>query len=128
MTVVELLFELESRGVMLFVDGNNLEFDAPHGTLTDADIDVLRTAKPEILRLHRLSNDEPIDDDAANLLSCVVVEPDDVPMCDRCGRFCDVQTLSGTWDCSNCDPMAAARQQKTLQLLERAESIRRGRL
>lgn len=41
----------------------------------------------------------------------------DVPGCETCGRYCDVQRLDGVWKCSRCDPEAAARRDRTERIV-----------
>jgi len=76
-------------------------------------LDVMPDVEPEVLF-----------DVAAECLSTDEVDPHDVPMCDRCGRLCDVLTCGDRWACSHCDPLADHRRQVTQQLLQKAEAIR----
>lgn len=125
MNVVELLADLESRNVLLTVVGGDLHYDAPSGVLSDADIDALKIAKPALLGLHLICEGDPEGMSADDLLGYVIANPSDIPLCDRCGRFCDVQTLAESWHCSNCDPLADARKQRTMHLLESVQRLAR---
>lgn len=51
------------------------------------------------------------------------LSPEDVPACDTCGRYCDVETLAGRWCCSRCDPAAEARRLRTERLMARAAAM-----
>ncbi len=124
MTVETLLADLSARGVVVTVAGDSIELDAPAGVLTDDDVGALRESKPDIIRRLRLAEGLPIDDDAARLLAMDEVDPADVPTCTSCGRLCDVQTLDDAWHCTQGDPLAEARQQRTQRLLRRAAAIR----
>ncbi len=55
----------------------------------------------------------------------VEVDPNDVPLCDRCGKSCDVQTTDDAWHCAACDPQADQRKQRTKKLLQDIATIRR---
>lgn len=46
-----------------------------------------------------------------------LVDPDSVPICPGCGRWCDVRTLAEAWRCSRCDPEADDRRRLTSKLL-----------
>ncbi len=45
------------------------------------------------------------------------IDPDLVPICPGCGRWCDVRTLAEAWRCSRCDPEADDRRRLTSKLL-----------
>ncbi|WP_153556766.1 TubC N-terminal docking domain-related protein [Roseimaritima sediminicola] len=124
MTPLMLVDDLMGRGVYLTVAGDALELDAPPNVVTDADVEALRANKQAVVAILRLDAGLSITDADAELLACEEIAPADVPMCDRCGRLCDVQTLAETWHCSHCDPAAAARRERTVRLMERAKSIR----
>jgi len=49
MSVARLLADLESRGILLTLDGGDIRYRAPKGALTDADRDALRAHKPAIV-------------------------------------------------------------------------------
>lgn len=53
-----------------------------------------------------------IDDDLEGL------DPDDVPTCPSCGRWCDTETVVGVWHCSRCDAGADERRRRTRRVLE----------
>lgn len=124
MTVEALLADLSARDVVVTVAGDSIELDAPAGVLTDADLVALRNHKPDVLQSLRLAQGLPIHDAAARLLAMEEVEPDEVPVCSACGRFCDVQTCDDAWHCSICDPLAGERRQRTERLLQLAALIR----
>ena len=124
MTPLTLLNDLSARGVAVTVVGDSIELDAPAETLTDDDIVFLRESKSDIIRLMRLAEGLPIDDNAARLRAMELVDPADVPICKSCGRFCDAQTLDDAWHCSPCDPLADERKRRTERLIRQAESIR----
>lgn len=46
-----------------------------------------------------------------------LVDPDLVPICPSCGRWCDVMTTAESWRCSRCDPDADDRRRRTLRVL-----------
>jgi len=52
-TARTLLADLRSRGVELAVEGEHLRWRAPRGALAPADLEALRRAKPDLLRLLR---------------------------------------------------------------------------
>jgi len=45
----------------------------------------------------------------------VVIDPDLVPICPSCRRWCDVMTLAESWRCSSCDPETDDRRRRTLR-------------
>ena len=51
MTALDLLWELEARGVCLRPEGGKLIVDAPAGTLTPVDRELLTRLKPDLLSL-----------------------------------------------------------------------------
>lgn len=53
------------------------------------------------------------------------IDPDSVPTCPGCGRWCDVMTAAEAWHCSRCDPGADERRRRTVRVLAFAS---RGRL
>jgi hypothetical protein len=53
MSALDVLHELEARGVRLSLTGDRLEYDAPVGVLSGADLDALRALKPVVLDLLR---------------------------------------------------------------------------
>lgn len=59
-----------------------------------------------------------IDDDLEGL------DPDDVPTCPSCGRWCDTETVVGVWHCSRCDASADERRRRTLRVLEWTSAAR----
>jgi len=124
MTPDILLADFVARGVVVAIAGDDIKLRAPAGSLTDADLDVLRDHKPDIIRLLRLADGLPIDDTAARLLAMDEVDPADVPTCTSCGRLCDVQTLDDAWHCTPCDPLAEDRRRRTEKLLRTAAAIR----
>ncbi len=125
MTPVEMLLELEDRGVQITLVGDSLSVDAPHGVLSEDDVQQLRDRKTDLVRLLRLAAGLTVDDEAAELLDCDEVDPDMVPVCESCGRYCDVETLDEIWICSRCDSEATTRKQRTLRILSRASQSRR---
>ena len=148
MTTAALLNDLSARGVLLALDGDSLDIDAPVGVLADADIESLRSAKPDIIRLLRLAEGLPVDDDdsvvemlpqqnglriaeglpvddeAAIVLAMDEVDAGDVPVCATCGSHCDTESIMGTWRCSACDPGAESRRCNTERWLRAAAAIR----
>lgn len=56
MTVGELIAELESRNVLLSLDGDQIRYRSPKGALTDLDRDGLRARRDEILRYLKARN------------------------------------------------------------------------
>ena len=124
MSAGALLGDLSARGIVVMVNGDSLELDAPAESLTDGDLVVVRQFKPDIVRLLRLAGGLPIDDGAARLLAMDEVDPSDLPTCPSCGRLCDVQTLDDHWRCSPCDPDAGQRRRRTKTLQRTAAAIR----
>ncbi|QDV44980.1 hypothetical protein Enr13x_48530 [Stieleria neptunia] len=124
MTLLALLTDLSARGVIVTVAGDAIELDAPADALTDDDVVALRESKPDIIRLLRLADGLPVDDDAAATLALDEVDPAGVPTCKSCGGLCDVQTLDDRWHCSHCDPLAEHRRRRTERLLRSAAAIR----
>jgi len=60
--------------------------------------------------------------DEGGLVRCDVpeielVDPDRVPVCLSCGRWCDVLTAAGSWHCSRCDPMADDRRRRSMRVI-----------
>lgn len=124
MTPDNLLADLSSRGVIVAIAGDDIKLRGPAGSLTEDDVVVLRSHKPDVLRRLRLAEGLPIDDHAARLLEMEDVDPTDVPTCSQCGQLCDVQTVDDAWHCTPCDPLADARRLRTERLIRQAESIR----
>jgi hypothetical protein len=46
-----------------------------------------------------------------------LVDPDLVPVCPSCRRWCDVMTLAEVWRCSKCDPEADDRRRRTFRVI-----------
>jgi ribosomal protein S27AE len=46
-----------------------------------------------------------------------LVDPDLVPICPSCRRWCDVMTMAEVWCCSKCDPEADDRRRRTFRVL-----------
>jgi ribosomal protein S27AE len=46
-----------------------------------------------------------------------LLDPDLVPICRGCGRWCDVMTLAEAWRCSRCDPEAEDRRRRTWRVM-----------
>ena len=57
--------------------------------------------------------------------SIELVDPDGVPICSACGRWCDVVTLAEVWRCSVCDPEADLRRRRTARVIELQNRSRR---
>ncbi len=60
--------------------------------------------------------------DEGGLVRCDVpeielIDPDRVPVCLSCGRWCDVLTAAGSWHCSRCDPMADDRRRRSMRVI-----------
>jgi ribosomal protein L37AE/L43A len=53
-----------------------------------------------------------------------LVDPDLVPVCPSCRRWCDVMTMAGVWRCSRCDPEADDRRRRTLRVIGLASRSR----
>jgi len=51
MTALELLTDLRDRGVKLWVDGSDLRFSAPKGTMSSPAAELLAHHKAELVRL-----------------------------------------------------------------------------
>ncbi|WDQ19015.1 hypothetical protein [Rhodopirellula sp. P2] len=124
MTPETLITGLVARGVRVSIDGDDIKLGGRVAAITDDYLGMLRESKPEIMRLLRLAEGLPGDDDAAQLLAMDEVDPANVPTCLSCGQLCDVQTLDDVWHCTSCDPLAEARRQGTEDLLRSAAAIR----
>jgi ribosomal protein S27AE len=46
-----------------------------------------------------------------------LVDPDLVPVCPSCRRWCDVMTMAEVWHCSRCDPEADDRRRRTFRVI-----------
>lgn len=123
--IVELLSSLTSQGVTLATFGDSLKVSAPLGSLTDSDIAAMREHKLGILRLLRLAEGLPSDDVAEQLMAMQEVDPRDVPVCPTCDELFDTQVDDQSWICSRCDPTATDRRNRTKELLDHGERIRR---
>ncbi|TWT69452.1 hypothetical protein [Crateriforma conspicua] len=124
MTPDTLLTNFADRGIVIALAGDDIKWSASKGIVTPGDVGTLRDHKPGMIRLLRLAEGLPADDDAAQLLSMDEVDPADVPVCDSCGRLCDVQRLDDAWHCSRCDPKADERRRRTEGLLRSSAAIR----
>ncbi len=124
MNPASLLTNFADRGISIVLVGDNIKLSASRGIMTSSDANTLRDHKPEVLRLLRLADGLPVDDNAAALLAMDEVDPTDLPTCPTCGRLCDTQTLDDQWHCSPCDPDASQRRRRTEQLLRNTAAIR----
>ena len=124
MTLETLLAGLSDGGVAVALDGGDIKLLGPAAAITDDDVGILRDHKPDVLRLLRLADGLPVDDDAAALLAMDEVDPTDLPTCPTCGRLCDTQTLDDQWRCSPCDPDASQRRRRTEKFLRNTAAIR----
>lgn len=118
-----LLAESDDRSIVVSLAGNDIKLSAPRGVLTPDYVGAFRDHKPDIIRLLRLAEGLPVDDDAAWLLSLDEVDPADVPVCPLCGRYGDVQTLDDSWHCTPCDPLADGRKRRTERFLRCAQLL-----
>ncbi|QDV71736.1 hypothetical protein Poly24_54760 [Rosistilla carotiformis] len=75
MNIDALLDNLAELGAVLSIRGNDLDIDAPAGVLTDRDIEALRAAKPELLRLQRIAEGLPPSEAAAECLEWIAIDP-----------------------------------------------------
>lgn len=98
-----LLTGLFAHGVAVTVEGHDIKVRGPSAAITDDDVAALRDSKPGIIRLLRLTEGLPIDDEAARLLAMEEVDPAEVPTCSLCGFLCNCQTLDDEWHCTNCE-------------------------
>lgn len=57
--IIELLSNIEAKGIVLLKDGDSLRFEAPKGTLTDDIIDTVRQHKSKLLKLLEIDNETP---------------------------------------------------------------------
>ncbi|MCP4886803.1 MAG: hypothetical protein GY904_09340 [Planctomycetaceae bacterium] len=124
MTPETVLSDFADRGIVIALAGNDIKLSASKGIVTPEDVGNLRNHKPDVIRLLRLAEGLPIDDEAAALLAMNEVDPAAVPVCESCGRLCDVQTLDNRWHCSPCDPKADERRRRTERLLRASAAIR----
>ena len=124
MNTESLLTNFADRGISIVLVGDNIKLSASKGIMTSEDASTLRDHKPEVLRLLRLADGLPVDDDAAALLAMDEFDPSELPTCPTCGRLCDTQTLDDYWRCSPCDPDAGQRRRRTKTLQRTAAAIR----
>lgn len=118
---------LDRAGITVRVDGGAIVARPSSYITTDIDA-AIRRDKPELVRLLRLAEGLPVDDDAARLLDSELVDPEAVPICLACGRYSDVLTLADEWRCSKCDPQAKDRKMLTLRLLSFSRASARATL
>mgnify|MGYP001009340854 CR=1 FL=1 len=172
-----LFAELGSAGVVMWIEGDRLAFDAPAGVITDdllgrmraerdgllwivadrdrGDVDT-KLDRPTTIRCPRCDGINLVDDSGGlrcchcdrlawvatsdgGLARCDVaesvielVDPDSVPICPACERWCDVITLAESWHCSRCSRDADDRRRRTLRALSlisrsRGRSVQRDR-
>ncbi|MDB4634096.1 hypothetical protein OAG76_01695 [Rubripirellula sp.] len=119
-----LLTQLSNRGFWVTLADGNIKIRGPVSGITSDEVVALQAAKPDIVRLLTLVDGQPVNGEASRLLAMNEVDPDEVPSCESCERFCDVQTLDDQWRCSPCDPDAGERRRRTERLIRLAESIR----
>ncbi len=124
MTPETLMMSFADRGIAVALAGDDIKLSASKGIVTPEDVGTLRNHKPDVIRLLRLADGLPIDDEAAAFLVMDEVDPADVPVCESCGRLCNVQTLDDAWHCSPCDPKADERRRRTERLLRASAAIR----
>jgi hypothetical protein len=120
MSVCSQLGDILDRGTLVNIEAGSLLIDAPAGALSEADVERLRIAKPDIIRAVQLF--DAIDDSGLE-----EVDPADVPACESCGRTFDVESVTQTteiaWRCSHCDPSAAMRRRITSRWLADRQRI-----
>ncbi len=124
MNTESLLTNFADRGISIFLVGDNIKLSASKGIMTSEDSSTLRDHKPDVLRLLRIADGLPSDDDAAAFLAMDEVDPSELPTCQTCGRLCDTQTLDDQWHCSQCDPDAGQRRRRTEKFLRHTAAIR----
>ena len=124
MNPASLLTNFADRGISIVLVRDNIKLSASKGIMTSADANTLGDHKPDVLRLLRLADGLPVDDEAAVLLAMDEVDPSELPTCPTCGRLCDTQTLDDYWRCSPCDPDAGQRRRRTKTLQRTAAAIR----
>ena len=125
-TATGIIDALTCRGVILRLVGDAIEYDAPVGSITDADIVALRNAKAAIVNLMRSRGSDQIGEAFDPIADALEVDPADVPHCDRCGELCDSESVDGRWHCTPCDPVAAERRRYvTRELIGHVERLRR---
>ncbi|EMB16046.1 hypothetical protein RE6C_03212 [Rhodopirellula europaea 6C] len=90
-----------------------LEVDAPAGALTNMDISHLRHAKVDLIRTLNLANGLEADEAAKALMELEEFAPEEIETCPVCDDLCDVQTSTGSWKCSSCDPEFESRKNNT---------------
>lgn len=141
-----LLAELRAADVRLWVDGGRLAFDGPAGVLTDGLLGRMRLQRGELLAALSVSGGATAgsSEDSCELpagwvatvsggcallgfeeLDSGCVNPDDVPICPVCSRWCDVLLLAGAWRCSRCDPASQERQRRTLRIIGSVSRFRK---
>ncbi len=113
------------RGIAISVVGDSIEILAEPGALSDADIECVKSNKADLVKWLRLLEGLPIDDDAAFALRCSEVDPDCVPICKTCARYCDTESLCGRWLCSRCDKQCEERRKLTSRILRERDLVRR---
>lgn len=124
MTPETLLNDFADRGIVIALAGDNIKLSASKGIVTPEDVGTLRDHKPDVVRLLRLAEGLPVDEEAAALLAMDEVDPADVPVCESCGRLRGVIRGDGSWYCSPCDPNSEERRKRVERLLRKAAAIR----
>jgi hypothetical protein len=132
--IEKLMRELAVAGVVLSVEGDRLAFDAPADVVTDNLLGRMRSDRAGLLALLDPGPGtvaETLPKAAPAVVAIVEafeeLSPDDVPPCDACGRYCDVETLAGRWCCLRCDPEADARRLRTERLMARSAAMKQNR-
>lgn len=108
MTASELLRNLESRGVTVRADGDNLKLDAPLGVMTSADYGALRAVKPELIALLTQpppgSIRRPVTVRGARLKACpfpdcagAMSNKGNIYLCGECGLYFELLPLEGSY-------------------------------
>ncbi len=129
MSTNALLAELSSLGVVLRIEGERLAFDAPVGALSaelkarigeDRAGLMVALAEPTVPTVIEATVTDRVPLIDVWDESIELVDPDSVPTCLSCGRWCDVMTLADCWRCSRCDPEADERRRRTVRLLNLA--------
>lgn len=111
MTAFELLAECRKRQILLTVDGENLNIDAPPtaltpellGKLKDQKCDLLAILRQEEQRESTGKQDTPTANGQDFFDNCdELVDPP--AACPKCQTLRLWQTLAGDWRCLKCDP------------------------
>ena len=102
-TIHAVICELSAMGVWAICPGpGRIKLVCDTGMAPSEAVELAKSHKSALIDVLWPSIDEGLG--SIDFAALDELDSADVPMCDRCTRFCDVQSLDNSWNCSHCDP------------------------